>query len=195
MRDPETGRRASRLNSPADGITVDVPQLRIVSDETWTRAKRRQKALQHARPQTPAEGASLSARRRPKFLFSGMTKCDACDGGFHVRSGMYLACFSAESRGTCANRLIIRREEVERRVLAAVQDKLLAREPFEEFCRDFATELNRLRMEARATVSARRHELTRIAVRSRRLSSAQGRRTGAAGQGRNDRPRQSPGTA
>jgi hypothetical protein len=37
--------------------------------------------------------------------------------------------------------------EVEARVLSALQDKLLRQDLFEEFCEEFTREMNRLRME------------------------------------------------
>ena len=71
-----------------------------------------------------------------------------------------LACFNARSRGTCTNRLTISRQEIESRVLVAVRDKLMRRDLFEEFCREYVKELNRLRMEHRAKISQSRQELT-----------------------------------
>ena len=53
-------------------------------------------------------------------------------------------------RATCTNKLTISRHEVEERVLSALQDKLMRKDFFEAFCREFAKEMNRLRMEQRA---------------------------------------------
>jgi hypothetical protein len=58
-----------------------------------------------------------------------------------------LACFCARSRATCTNRLIIRRQEVKERVLVALREKLMRRDLFEDFCREYVRELNRLRCE------------------------------------------------
>jgi hypothetical protein len=44
-------------------------------------------------------------------------------------------------------------------VLIALRDKLMRRDLFEEFCREYVKELNRLRMEHRAKVSHGRQEL------------------------------------
>jgi hypothetical protein len=54
-----------------------------------------------------------------------------------------LACFGARSRGTCTNRLTISRQEVEERILVALRDKLMRRDLFEDFCREYVRELNR----------------------------------------------------
>src|SRR5205823_3016280 len=65
------------------------------------------------------------------------------------------------------NHLTIRREEVEARVVSALQDKLLRQDLFEEFCDEFTREMNRLRMEHRAGLSAA--EIERIEVRCKKL--------------------------
>src|SRR5262245_51429634 len=100
--------------------------------------------------------------RRPKYLFSGLTKCGECGAGFIVHSREFLGCFGARDRGTCTNRLRISRPEVESRVLNALKTKLLRKDFFEEFCREFAKEINRLRMEQRAGLSSAKRDLERV---------------------------------
>jgi site-specific DNA recombinase len=51
---------------------------------------------------------------------------------------------------------------VEERVLGALRDKLMRRDLFEDFCREYVRELNRLRMEHRASVSHGRQELASV---------------------------------
>lgn len=83
-----------------------------------------------------------------------------------------LACFGARSRGTCANRLTIGRQEVEERVLVALREKLMRKDLFEDFCREYVRELNRLRMEHRAGLSSARAELTTVEREIRKLVQA-----------------------
>jgi site-specific DNA recombinase len=71
--------------------------------------------------------------------------------------------------GRCDNLLTIRRDEVEARVLNALQEKLLNQELFEEFCEEFTREMNRLRMEHRANLSTAEREIERIEVRRKKL--------------------------
>lgn len=40
VKDPETGKRRSRLNPETDWVITDVPALRIIDDETWDRVQR-----------------------------------------------------------------------------------------------------------------------------------------------------------
>jgi site-specific DNA recombinase len=81
-------------------------------------------------------------------------------------------CFGARDQGTCSNRLTIRRDEVERRVLHALQDKLLRQDLFEEFCEEFTREMNRLRMEHRASLSSAERELERVRAGIRKVIEA-----------------------
>ena len=111
---------------------------------------------------TAEQGKRFNQFRRPKYLFSGLTKCGECGAGFIVYSRDQLGCFGARDRGTCTNTLTIARQEVEERVLGALQDKLMRQDFFEEFCREFAKEMNRLRMEQRAGLTSAERELERV---------------------------------
>ena len=55
------------------------------------------------------------------------------------------------------------------RVLKALEEKLLNQELFEEFCEEFTREMNRLRMEHRASLSAAEREIDRIEARRKKL--------------------------
>jgi site-specific DNA recombinase len=165
VKNPDTGKRVSRLNPPSDWIVKDVPQLRILQDELWNAAKDRQRRTRY----TIAKTGNFGAANRPRYLFSGLTKCGICGAGFVVGSRNRLCCFGARDQGTCSNRLTIRREEVEGRVLTALKDRLLRQDLFEEFCAEFAREMNRLRMEHRASLSAAEREIDRIEARRKKL--------------------------
>jgi hypothetical protein len=43
VKNPDTGKRVSRLNPASDWMSRNVPHLRIVPDDLWTAAKSRQK--------------------------------------------------------------------------------------------------------------------------------------------------------
>src|SRR5690242_3313852 len=107
--------------------------------------------------------------RRPQYLFSGLTKCGICGAGFIVIGKHRLGCFGARDQGRCDNHLTIRRDEVEARVLKALQERLLNQELFEEFCDEFTREMNRLRMERRASLAAAKRELEQISPRIKKL--------------------------
>src|SRR5688572_14265622 len=108
------------------------------------------------------EGKRFNQFRRPKYLFSGLTKCGECGAGFIVYSREQLGGFGTRDRGTGTNTLTISRLEVEARVLGALQDTLMRKDFFEERCREFAKETNRPRMEQRADLSSAKRDLERV---------------------------------
>jgi hypothetical protein len=63
-----------------------------------------------------------------------LSNCGVCGGGFIMAGRNRLACFRAREKGTCDNRLTIRRDEVEAGVLTALEEKLLRQDLFDEFC-------------------------------------------------------------
>jgi hypothetical protein len=77
VKNPDTGKRVSRLNPASEWMRKEVPHLRIVSDELWADAKQRQeKGRKAIRTAGNPRGA-----RRPHYLFSGLTKCGVCGAG------------------------------------------------------------------------------------------------------------------
>ncbi|MBY0497945.1 MAG: recombinase family protein [Cyanobacteria bacterium] len=167
LKDPDNGKRVARPNPESAWIIKDVPALRIVDDETWKAVRDRYASVQ--RKWSAAAKASFNQFRRPKYLFSGLTKCGQCGAGFIVHSREQLGCFGARDRGTCSNNLRISRLDVESRVLGALQTKLLRKDFFEEFCREFAKEMNRLRMEQRAGLNMAKRELSKVETRRKKL--------------------------
>jgi hypothetical protein len=183
VKDPDTGKRVSRPNAPSEWVTTAVPGLRILDDELWNQVKARQ--VEMRRVASNGEPKRFNQARRPKYLFSGLTKCAECGGGYVMYWRDRLACFGARSRGTCTNRLTISRQEVEERVLVALREKLMRRDLFEDFCEEYVRELNRLRMEHRAGLSSARSELASVERGNPQAgSSHQGRRFRTVDQGR-----------
>jgi site-specific DNA recombinase len=160
LKDPDTGKRVSRLNPEAEWVTQDVPALRIIDQEVWAAAKLRQKALALG-PAEPAANA-LTERRRPKTLFAGLVKCGCCGGSYTMISKDLLGCATARAKGTCDNRLNIRRDAFEASVLNGLRTHLMEPELFKEFCEEFTSEVNRLRMERSSTIISQSKEMERV---------------------------------
>lgn len=165
-KDPDTGRRVARPNPPDQWIVTDVPHLRILDDGVWNAVKARQA---RTRQETRGEIGQVVRARRPKYLFSGLTVCATCGGGFILSSHDRLACFNARSRGTCSNLRSIKRQEVEGRVLRAMRERFFEPGAFREFCEGFTEELNRLRREQRAEMALAPRELAAINRRSKEI--------------------------
>src|SRR5262245_33573930 len=94
VKNPDTGKRVSRLNPPNEWIAKSVPALRIISDEVWEAAKNRQRATRRA----VAESGNIGRARRPQYLFSGLTKCGVCGSGFIMAGTNRLWCFGDRYR-------------------------------------------------------------------------------------------------
>ena len=161
IKDPDTGRRVSRLNPGSEWVVQEVPELRIIADEIWVAVKERQNRLAYE-PATEKPTNFLNDRRRPKHLFAGLVKCGCCGGGYSMISKDLLGCSTARNKGTCDNRLNIRRDALEASILNGLRKHLLEPELFKEFCAEFTREVNRLRIERGADLEGWRRELERV---------------------------------
>ena len=160
IKEPIKGNRVARLNPEAEWVFREVPDLRIVEDALWLSVKERQASLQIT-PDDDSDRA-LVDRRRPRHLFSGLVRCGCCRGGYAMISKNLLGCSTRRNKGTCENTLNIRRDELERSVLNGLQDHLMQPALFKAFCEEFTREVNRLRIEAGASLEAIRAELPRL---------------------------------
>ena len=73
VKNPDTGKRVSRLNPEAEWMRKEVPELRIVSDELWASAKQRQNVGRQA---VRSAGNPGGARRR--IICSRVSRNAAC---------------------------------------------------------------------------------------------------------------------
>jgi site-specific DNA recombinase len=160
LKDPDTGKRVSRLNPEAEWVVQEVPDLRIVHQDVWDKVKARQQTLAYETSE-PGQNA-LNERRRPKYLFAGLVKCGCCGGGYTMISKDLLGCATSRNKGTCDNRQNIRRDALEASVLGGLRTHLMDPELFKEFCSEFTREVNRLRIERGAGLTVMRAELPRI---------------------------------
>ncbi len=163
VKDPETGKRQARLNPTDEWVIKDVPELRIIEADVWESVKAKQAAIKIKRnPDGKTSENQFWNRTRPKYLLSGLTKCGCCGGGYSMVSGYLLGCSTTRNKGTCDNRVNIRRDQLEVRVLAAVRHRLMDPALFSEFCGEFTREMNRLRIEASASIDSAKAEAERI---------------------------------
>ena len=163
VKDPDTGKRQARPNPESDWVVQEAPELRILDDDLWKAVKARQGENRTERDESGvADIRKMNYRRRPRYLFSGLTRCACCGGGYSAISATLIGCSTARNKGTCDNRVNIRREELEARVLNALRTRLVDPELFARFCEVFTQEMNRLRMEGRAGIAAAEAEVARI---------------------------------
>ena len=97
IKDPDSGKRVSPPNAPSECVITAVPDLRIIDDELRNQVKARQ--LEMRRVASNGDPKRFNQARRPKYLFSGLTKCAECGGGYVMYWRDRLACFGARDRG------------------------------------------------------------------------------------------------
>lgn len=176
-KDPDTGKRRSRLNDASAIVTKDVPDLRIIDDKLWDAVRDRQ-----TRGDRPAaqQGAPAFAKRpfwsktRPKHLFSGLMRCGSCGGGYSKVGARHFGCSTAANKGftACANRLTVRQDRLEHTVLTGLRERLMDPVLFETFARAFAAEWNKHQSSLSAEITARRAELARVRGQLEKLVDA-----------------------
>jgi site-specific DNA recombinase len=172
IKDPETGRRVSRLNEPDRWIVKEAPGSRIVDQDLWDRVKARQTSMRcDTRPDVRIRPCD---RRRPRYLLSGLIVCGACGARYTRLSADLFGCTAARNKGAavCKNLRNVRRDRLEALVLDALRHHLMDPEQFREFCAEFTRELNRRRGDESARREQLAAELRQIEGRLRRIVDA-----------------------
>ncbi len=148
QKDTITGGRLDVTRPKEEWKRTPVPHLRIVDEETWTATRARKEAEGASRPH--------ELRRRPG-IFSGLLKCGMCGYSYTVVSSNRLACSGHREKGdaVCANRRTLQRQEVEERILAGLQTRLLAPDLVATWVRAYHERWR----ERRAEKSGRREQL------------------------------------
>jgi hypothetical protein len=151
-------------------VIEDVPALRIIDEALWGRVKARQVAT---RKDVTEPGAGRSKRaRRPRYLFSGLLTCGVCGGGYTPVGKRHYGCANARNRGTCGNRLNIRRDLLEETVLTGLRDTLLHPDQIAEFVGEHQRAFNRLQRDVGRAQAAQQKKLGKIGRQIERIVEA-----------------------
>jgi site-specific DNA recombinase len=118
-KDPDSGKRQRIMRPRPEWITHTDKSLRIVSDELFSRAQRRMRPAQDPR--------SIRSGGKPKYLLSGLLRCDVCDAHYIGVNGVEYGCSSHRDGGAiaCSNGVRIRRDRVEDVMVGRLRDDLL----------------------------------------------------------------------
>jgi site-specific DNA recombinase len=172
IKDPETGRRVSRLNEPDCWVVKELPEFRIVDQGLWDRVKARQAAMRcDTRPDVRIRPCD---RRRPRYLLSGLVVCGVCGARYTKISADLFGCAAARNKGAavCANLRNVRRDRIEATVLDGLRHHLMDPELFRDFCAEFTRELNRQRGDQEGRREQLANELRQVERRLRRMVEA-----------------------
>ena len=141
--DSENRERRYKMRDASEWLEIAVPELRIIDDELWeavrTEIKRRQRT---------DEKISPTHQNRKKHLLSGLIKCSCCGANYTISGKDYYRCASHKERGTCQNKLSVRKGALESAALSVLQHSLFT----EEHARLFVDTFNR----EMAKISSRR---------------------------------------
>jgi hypothetical protein len=110
----------------------------------------------------PGTANRLNRLLRPAFLLSGLLTCGCCGGKYGIVVNDRYGCLGHFRKGTCDNGRTIRRNDIERRVLAGLTDKLVSSEVVAAAVRAYAEETNRQNHERRAQAETNRRALEKI---------------------------------
>ncbi|WP_246725536.1 recombinase family protein [Beijerinckia sp. L45] len=165
VKDPDTGRRISRVNEAAVRQTVEAPHLRIVDQALWDEV------------QTIKAGKAKmtsAMKRRPAHLLSGLLRCGSCGAGMsvHDRDAVGRArirCSAVSESGTCAATRRLPLARIEAAVLDGMREQLRDPALIEEYVRTYNEE--RLRL-ANTTGRDRARLQSRLETAQRELDRA-----------------------
>ncbi|KAB2883316.1 MAG: serine recombinase [Albidovulum sp.] len=142
IKDPETGRRVSRLNPKEEWITTEVPELRIIDETLWDEVKHRQGEIDADPRVQSIKATRFWEQRRQTHLLTGLLRCGCCGGGFAAVGRDYLACSAARKLGTCTQKRSYRRAELESLVLDLLRRRLMQPEAVAAFITAYGEEIN-----------------------------------------------------
>jgi site-specific DNA recombinase len=116
-KDPDTGRRNRVARPKEEWISHVDESIRIISDDLWERAQRRTR---------PAKNdARLMTGGKPKYLLSGLLRCDLCDAHYTITNATSYGCSSYHDGHACSNSILVRRDRAENILLGPIRDDLL----------------------------------------------------------------------
>jgi hypothetical protein len=123
--DPRTRVERIKPNPESEWVSEPVPDLRIVPDDLWEAVQVRRRRI---------IGIPYGKQKRPRRLLSGMCQCGICGGTWTVIGLERWGCARHRNGGGCANNRTIGTEQLEGRVLAGLQERMLDRNWSRSLC-------------------------------------------------------------
>jgi site-specific DNA recombinase len=105
-------------------------------------------------------------------MFSGLMRCGECGGAYTKISANLFGCATARNKGTCRNRLNIRRDVLEATVLDGLKNRLMDPNLYRIFIDEFIRETNRLRSNESGKPDRAKADLAPVERRLRKIVDA-----------------------
>ncbi len=154
VKDPDTGKRQSRLNPKEEWVRADVPDLRIIDQHLWERVQ-----VLKARYASHAG----NKRQTKKRLLTGLIKCGCCGGNMTIARKDRYYCATRREKGICEADFGIAAAEVESRVLNGLRDILVGNDALiATFTAELSAELARLKRDKGPDKAALQKDLAEV---------------------------------
>ncbi len=142
---PSDGSKIKRTKPQSEWVRVEVPGLRIVSEELWEQVQQMNQRMKDKIYGRRQGGLNRSEASRT-YLFSGLMTCGLCGGKFSVIIGGHpskvrYGCTNHRFRNTCSNKVTIRRNRLEPQLIAAISKNLLDPRLEQQLVKDFSAQL------------------------------------------------------
>jgi site-specific DNA recombinase len=140
VKNPDTGKRITRVNAKAELHFANVPELRIIEEADWQRVQE----IMAGKSSSSAE----PKKRKSPHLFTGLMKCGRCGRSYVSGGGSKwprFICAGRREAGICDNNRMISARIVEQCTLGAIERDLLDERVVAEVVREYAAERKRLR--------------------------------------------------
>ncbi len=175
-KNPTTEQREARLNDTSEWVVGEVPDLRIVSDELWTKVKNRQIANEASFAHTTNN--RLNRTHRPQYLLSGLIECAHCAGPYAIMAKDRYGCTNRQKKLpidelggiVCTNARTISRQNLEARVLDAIPSNLLTPERTGSIQDEINRELRKVANARGKTLEVTAAKLSTIAAKQKLIA-------------------------
>jgi site-specific DNA recombinase len=144
---PGTNKRVSRLRSEAEWTQpLEVPELRIIDDDLWSRVQSRLAKLGETYNYKGRPGLAHRASTSPNLL-TGFLKCGVCGHNLTVVTGRSedghgrYGCPINFKRGACSNGVKQRASEIETHLFSELQEAVLRPESINYALKEFEFQL------------------------------------------------------
>ncbi len=144
VRNRETGRTEQRPRPESEWVRVEVPELRIVSDQLWESAREQNRRVREKHGPKRLGGMNRTVASR-QYLFSSLLECGLCNANMVIVGGQppnaQYGCPNHRYRGVCENSVRISQRKLEQQLLAALSANLLDPRLEEERVQSFRGQL------------------------------------------------------
>lgn len=127
VRNREKDKTEQQPRPEAEWVRVEVPELRIVTDELWEAAREQNRRVREKHGPKRLGGMNRTEKSR-RYLFSGLMECALCGKNITIISGKppyaRYGCPSHRFRGVCKNAVTITQRKLEQQLIAALTANL-----------------------------------------------------------------------